>query len=155
MKKTIVFLLLLFSTLGVKAQYAEIDRILTFLEERKGIKNVTNADLDNQKFILVKDFDDHMERNLVIFNGNKVTYVEMFDDKASGEISSNVFSGDMVKNNKGVISIRCDILEGKKIPVAVTKTFLPHEQRKIIYLVDMNTKERWINEKYFVKKDKK
>lgn len=155
MKKAIVFLLLLFSTLGVKAQYAEMDRILTFLEERKGIKNVTNADLDNQKFILVKDFDDHTERNLVIFNGNKVTYVEMFDDKASGEISSNVFSGDMVKNNKGVISIRCDILEGKKIPVAVTKTFLPHEQRKIIYLVDMNTKERWINEKYFVKKDKK
>lgn len=111
--------------------------------------------MDNQKFILVKDFDDHTERNLVIFNGNKVTYVEMFDDKASGEISSNVFSGDMVKNNKGVISIRCDILEGKKIPVAVTKTFLPHEQRKIIYLVDMNTKERWINEKYFGKKDKK
>lgn len=155
MKKAIVFLLFLFSTLGVKAQYAEIDRILTFLEERKGIKNVTNADLDNQKFILVKDFDDHTERNLVIFNGNKVTYVEMFDDKASGEISSNVFSGDMVKNNKGVISIRCDVLEGKKIPVAVTKTFLPHEQRKIIYLVDMNTKERWINEKYFGKKDKK
>lgn len=155
MKKTIVFLLLLFSTLGVKAQYAEMDRILTFLEERKGIKNVTNADLDNQKFILVKDFDDHTERNLVIFNGNKVTYVEMFDDKASGEISSNVFSGDMVKNNKGVISIRCDILEGKKIPVAVTKTFLPHEQRKIIYLVDMNTKERWINEKDFGKKGKK
>lgn len=155
MKKAIVFLLFLFSTLGVKAQYVEIDRILTFLEERKGIKNVTNADLDNQKFILVKDFDDHTERNLVIFNGNKVTYVEMFDDKASGEISSNVFSGDMVKNNKGVISIRCDVLEGKKIPVAVTKTFLPHEQRKIIYLVDMNTKERWINEKYFGKKDKK
>lgn len=139
----------------MKAQYAEIDRILTFLEERKGIKNVTNADLDNQKFILVKDFDDHTERNLVIFNGNKVTYVEMFDDKASGEISSNVFSGDMVKNNKGVISIRCDVLEGKKIPVAVTKTFLTHEQRKIIYLVDMNTKERWINEKDFGKKDKK
>lgn len=155
MKKAIVFLLLLFSTLGVKAQYAEMDRILTFLEERKGIKNVTNADLDNQKFILVKDFDDHTERNLVIFNGNKVTYVEMFDDKASGEISSNVFSGDMVKNNKGVISIRCDVLEGKKIPVAVTKTFLPHEQREIIYLVDMNTKERWINEKDFGKKDKK
>lgn len=152
MKKAIFLWIFLFSVLGVHAQYAEMDAMLTYLEQRRGIKNLEKAELDNKKFIRIKEFDDYTERNVLIFNGDKVTYVEMFDDKSNGQTSSNVFTGDMVKNNKGVISIRCDYLEGKKIPLAVTKTFLPHQQRKIIYLVDMNTQERWIDEYYFSNK---
>ena len=136
----------------VQAQYAVLNEILTRLEERKGInQNLKDVSIDDRKFILVKDFDDHTERNFIVIKGNKATYVEVFDDKATGESTSNVFSGDVVRSKKNIISVRCDLLEGKKIPIPITKTFLLTKLNKIIYLIDVNSRERWIDEKSFGK----
>ena len=145
--KKIVALFLFFSVLGLKAQYGSINAILDELEERRGVnKNLKNVSIDNVKFVLIKEFDDHTERNFIIIKGDKATYVEVFDDKQTGQSTSNVFSGDIVRSKNEIISLRADKLEGKKIPIALTKTFLMTKQKKILYLIDINTQERWIEE---------
>ena len=110
-----------------------------------------DVNIDDIKFVLIKDFDDHTERNFVIIKGNKATYVEMFDDKQTGETSSNVFSGDIVRSRHNIISIRADQLENQKIALPITRTFLMTKQKKVLYLIDVNNKERWIEESAFNK----
>ena len=145
--KKIIALFLFFSVLGLKAQYGSINAILDELEERRGVnKNLKNVSIDNVKFVLIKEFDDHTERNFIIIKGDQATYVEVFDDKQTGQSTSNVFSGDIVRSKNEIISLRADKLEGKKIPIALTKTFLMTKQKKILYLIDINTQERWIEE---------
>lgn len=147
--KKILFttLLLIFGTSFVSAQYDGLNEILTVLEERRGInQNLKDVNIDDTKFVLIKDFPDHTERCFIVIKGNKATYVEMFDDKATNQTSSNVFSGDIIRSKHNVISLRADLLEGKKIPIAITKTLLMTKQKKILYLIDINNKERWIEE---------
>jgi len=152
MKKTLI-LFLFFAALGVQAQYGSINAILTILEEKKGVnKNISNVNIDDVKFVIIKEFDDRTERNFIVIKGNNATYVEVFDDKKTGETSANVFSGDIVRSKHQVISLRADLLEGRKIPIPITKTFLMTEQKKILYLIDINSKERWIEESSLNKK---
>lgn len=151
--KKLIILSLFFVSLAFKAQnYGTLNEILNRLEERKGInQNLEAVNLDDKKFVLVKDFDDHTERNFIVLKGKKATYVEMFDDKKTGESSSNVFSGDIVRK-KNIVSLRADFLENKKIPLAITKTLLLTKQKDIYYLLDVNTRERWIDEASYYKK---
>jgi hypothetical protein len=153
MKKIFLLTLLIINFVAIKAQYNSISEILTLLEERKGInQNLKNVNIDDTKFVLIKDFEDHTERSFIVIKGNKATYVEMFDDKKTGETSSNVFSGDIMRTRRNIISLRADQLEGKKIPIAITKNLLMTKQQKILYLVDLNSKERWIEENAINKK---
>ena len=147
MKKSLLLIFLVFSTLGLRAQYGSANAILDRLEERRGInQNLKNVNIDDKKFVLIKDFEDHTERSFLVIKGNLATYIEIFDDKSNGQSTSNVFSGDVVRSKHNIVSLRADLLEGKKIPIAVTKTFLMTKQKKILYLIDINTKERWIDE---------
>ena len=151
--KKIIALLLFISALGLKGQYGSINAILDRLEEKKGLnKNLKNVSIDDVKFVLIKDFGDHTERYFFIIKGNKSTYVEVFDDKQTGGTSSNVFSGDIVRSKHQIISLRADQLEGKKIPIPITKTFLLTKQKNILYLIDINSRERWIEESAINKK---
>ncbi|MGU3373564.1 hypothetical protein [Chryseobacterium sp. M5A1_1a] len=143
-----------FGTLGLKAQYGTLNSILDRLEARRGInQNLESVNIDNKKFIFIKDEADHTERDFIVIKGNNATYVEVFDDKATGESSSNVFSGDIVRK-KNIVSLRADMLEGKKIPMPVTKTLLLTKQDNILYLIDVNTRDRWIDEESYSKKAK-
>ncbi len=152
MRKFFVGILFIGATLGVKAQYGTLDQILTRLEERKGVnQHLENVNIDGKKFVYIKDEADHTERDFIIIKGNKATYVEVFDDKATGESSSNVFSGDIVRNKKNIISLRADMLENKKVPIPVTKTLLLTQQDDILYLIDINTRARWIDEASYSK----
>lgn len=153
MKKIFSATLMIVSLVAMKAQYGSINAILDRLEEVKGInQDLKNVNIDDTKFVLIKDFEDHTERSFIVIKANQATYVEMFDDKKTGDISSNVFSGDIVRTKHNIISLRADELEGKKIPIAITKTFLMTKQKKVIYLVDVNSKERWIEESAINKK---
>lgn len=153
MRKIFVVFLLMISMTALKAQYGSINAILDKLEARKGInQNLADVNIDDTKFMLIKEFDDHTERSFIIIKGKSATYVEMFDDKKTGETSSNVFSGDIIKTNHNIISLRADKLEGKKIPIAVTKTLLMTKQKEILYLVDVNSRDRWIEERALNKK---
>jgi len=143
---------LFFGTLGLKAQYGTLNEILNRLEERKGInQHLENVNVDNKKFVFIKDAEDHTERDFIIIKGKEATYVEVFDDKATGESSSNVFTGDIIRK-KNILSLRADKLENKKVPLPVTKTLLLTKQDDILYLIDVNTKDRWIDEASYSKK---
>jgi len=153
MRKFLIGIFLL-GTLGLKAQFGSLNGILERLEQRKGInQHLENVNIDNKKFVFIKDEADHTERDFIIIKGNNATYVEVFDDKATGESSSNVFTGDIIRK-KNIISLRADMLENKKIPMPVTKTLLLTQQDNILYLIDVNTKDRWIDEASFSKKAK-
>ncbi len=103
--KKIFATLLLISALGFKAQYGTINAILDRLEAKKGLnKNLSNVAIDDVKFVLIKDFDDHIERNFIIIKGNLTTYVEVFDDKKTGDTSSNVFTGAVVRKKNQIFS---------------------------------------------------
>lgn len=147
MKKILCAAVMLISAAVVQAQYASINTILDQLEARRGInQNLKYVNIDDTKFVLVKDFEDHTERSFIVLRDNLATYVEMFDDKKTGETSSNVFSGDIVRTQHNIISLRADKLEGQKIALPITKTLLMTKLKKTLYLVDVNTRERWIEE---------
>ncbi|MDR2207039.1 MAG: hypothetical protein LBE36_12895 [Flavobacteriaceae bacterium] len=152
MKNLFLTFVFIFAANVADAQYKSINAILDRLEERKGInQNLENVSIDDKKFVLIKDFNDHTERLFIVIKGDHATYVEIFDDKKTGESSSNVFSGDVVRSKKNVVSIRCDLLEGEQIIIPITKTLLLTKQKDILYLIDINSKERWIDEKAFGK----
>lgn len=149
--KKIFIGILFFGTLGLNAQYGSLNEILNRLEERKGInQHLENENIDNKKFVFIKDAEDHTERDFIVIKGNQATYVEVFDDKATGESSSNVFTGDIIRR-KNIVSLRADKLENKKVPMPVTKTLLLTKQDNILYLIDVNTKDRWIDEASYSK----
>ncbi|AZA92563.1 hypothetical protein EG344_06550 [Chryseobacterium sp. G0162] len=146
--------ILFFGTLGVKAQYGSLNAILDRLEARRGInQNLEKVDINNKKFVFIKDEADHTERDFIVIKGSNATYVEVFDDKSTGESSSNVFTGDIIRK-KNIVSLRADMLEGKKVPMPVTKTLLLTQQDNILYLIDINTRDRWIDEASYSKKAK-
>ncbi|MDQ1163196.1 hypothetical protein QE422_003564 [Chryseobacterium sp. SORGH_AS 447] len=152
MRKFFIAIAFIAATVGIKAQYSSLDTIIKRLEERKGInQNLEAVNIDNKKFVFVKDEADHTERDFIVIKGNKVTYVEVFDDKSTGQSTSNVFSGDIVRSRKNIISLRADMLENKKVPVPVAKTLLLTRQDNILYLIDINTRDRWIDEESFSK----
>lgn len=152
MRKIFIGIVFFGAILGIKAQYGSINAVLTRLEERKGInQHLESVSIDNKKFVFIKDAEDHTERDFIIIKGKQATYVEVFDDKATGETSSNVFTGDIIRK-KNIISLRADMLENKRVPIPVTKTLLLTKQDNILYLIDVNTKDRWIDEASFSKK---
>jgi hypothetical protein len=152
MKKLFIGILCIGMISGIKAQYGSLNDILTKLEERQGVnQKLESVNIDNKKFVFMKDEADHTERDFIVIKGNKATYVEVFDDKKTGESNSNVFSGDIVRNKRNIISLRADMLENKKVPIPVTKTLLLTSQDHILYLIDINTKDRWIDEESFSK----
>lgn len=150
MKKLLFFSLFLMLSVSVHAQYGSINAILDELEARRGFsKELRTENLDDRKFVVIKDFDDHTERHFIVIKGKEATYVEMFDDKANGKSSSNIFSGDYRRTKNNILSFRFDKLEGRKIAMPITKTMLMSKQKNVVYLVDVNTKERWIDENAF------
>ncbi|KQR92729.1 hypothetical protein ASG01_12065 [Chryseobacterium sp. Leaf180] len=152
MKKIALFITL-FGSFALHAQnFGAINEVLDRLEERKGInQNLENLSIDNKKFVLVKDFADRTERSFIVIKGKDATFVEVFDDKTTGKSTSNVFTGDILRK-KNIVSMRADKLENKKIPIPVTKTLLLTKQKDILYLIDINSKDRWIDEAAYSKK---
>ena len=150
--KNLLFLLLAIFGISAKAQYNAVNARLERLEAKERNVNLKDLDIINKKFVLIKDFDDHTERMFITVNGDQATFVEVFDDKATGETTSNIFSGDVVKTENNVLSFRFDMLEGKKVALPVAKNLLATKQKRVLYLVDVNTRERWIDESAINKK---
>lgn len=150
--KNILFLLLTITGISLNAQYGAINERLQRLEEKSGSQNLKDIDISNKKFVLIKDYEDHTERMFITINGNQATFVEVFDDKSNNTTTSNIFTGDVIKTQNNVLSFRFDKLEGKKVALPVAKTLLLNKQKKVIYLVDVNTKERWIDDAAINKK---
>jgi hypothetical protein len=147
MKKILLSLFFLTSIVLVNAQYGTINAILDRLEAKKGInQQLGTVDFEDKKFVQINDFEDHTDRKFIIIKGKAATFVELFDDKKTGKTSTKVYSGDVMKTAKNVVSLRFDYLEGQKIAVPITKIMLLTQQEDILYLLDSNNKDRWIDE---------
>ncbi|QIG89116.1 hypothetical protein G6R40_05265 [Chryseobacterium sp. POL2] len=154
MKKIILLCTLIFAFASFSAQnYNQLNDIISKIEKRaKQNRNATDFQIQNKKFVLIQTFEDHDERHVVEFNGdNTVTLIELFDDKATKQTSSNIFTGDYVRKNN-VISIRADKLEGKKIGMPLTYTLYLMNAKNIWYLKDLSNDTRWIENKNLGKK---
>ena len=51
----------------------------------------------------------------------------------------------------GSLLANAALLENKKVPIPITKTLLLTRQDNILYLIDVNNKDRWIDEESFSK----
>ncbi|MDY3357588.1 hypothetical protein PG326_04510 [Riemerella anatipestifer] len=150
--KKIIALGFIVASLGAKAQnFGTLNAILDRLEERRGFnQDLSGVSLDGKKFVSIKDFEDRTEREFIVFTNDKVNYIELLDVKFDNKTSSKVYDGDFIRK-KNIVSIRADKLEGKKIPIAVTKTLMLNREKEILYLIDINTKQRWIDEQSITK----
>ncbi len=129
---------------SVQAQFATMNKILDrTAERRKANKDLSKITVDGKRFVLIKDFADHTERNFISITGDQLTFVEVFDDKQTGQSSSNVFSGDIVRTTHNMISLRADKLEGERIGLPLTKTLQLVVRDKELYLKDIHTGEYW------------
>ncbi len=145
MNKLFTLLFSVWAVTTLSAQYQQIDYKLAELEEKKGIQeNLKKLNLEDKTFVLIKEFDDHTERQFIKIQGEKSTFIEVFDDKTTGESSSNVFSGDFIKTEGGYLSFRFNELESQPLPLPLVKSLLATRHKKILYLKDINTGERWI-----------
>ncbi|MHA6698174.1 hypothetical protein [Chryseobacterium sp. A301] len=146
MRKLLLMIGIFLAFGNVHAQFEKANyRLAKLKKQNPGFKSLKNVDLEAQKFVLIKDFEDHTERQIISVTGNQATYVEVFDDKALKKSSSNVFSGDVIKSDSGVLSFRFDELEGNKLPLPIAKNFVAMEKDNTLVLVDVNTKDRWIS----------
>lgn len=136
-----------FFAVSVQAQFATMNKILDRTAERRHAnKDLSRITLDGKKFLLIRDFPDHTERNFISVNGDQLTFVEVFDDKQTGQSSSNVFSGDVVRTRHNMISLRADKLEGERIGLPLTKTLQLVVRDKTLYLKDIHTGDYWTEE---------
>lgn len=129
---------------SVQAQFSTMNKILDRTAERRSAnKDLSRITVEGKKFVLIKDFADHTERNFISISGDQLTFVEVFDDKATGQSSSNVFSGDVVRTTHNMLSLRADKLEGERIGLPVTKTLQLVIRDKALYLKDIHTGDYW------------
>lgn len=154
MKKIVVGAALIFSTVSLQAQnYGLINKILDKLESNNKNQNeYDNFTLENKKFFVLVDDADHSERHIIEFlPNNKVQVIELIDDKSTGDHFSNIFNGDMIRNNNS-ISIRADILEGEQIPLPKVYNLMLNFSKGYWYLIDINTREKWLETHYLTEK---
>ena len=129
---------------SVHAQFSTMNKILDRTAERRSAnKDLSRITVEGKKFVLIKDFADHTERNFISISGDQLTFVEVFDDKATGQSSSNVFSGDVVRTTHNMLSLRAYKLEGERIGLPVTKTLQLVIRDKALYLKDIHTGDYW------------
>lgn len=154
MKKNLFLILIFFGIFSSKAQsFGLVNEILDEVENRLGLnEELESVSIEGKKFIHVKDLKEVTNRFVLSFEKDlKISYIELMDDKKTGETKSKIYTGD-VRRKKNFVSIRADILDGKKIPLSVTKLLLITKQKDILYLIDANNGERWIDEDAFKKK---
>ncbi len=155
MKKTILFLSLIFSAYFYSQDFSGLNKILEKIELKgKKMKDASKYELKGKKFVLVEDFEDHAERHILEFNTDgTLTMIELIDDKASGQSYSNIFTGDYIRK-RNAISVRANYLEGKKMAMPISKNLYLMNASDIWYLKDINNSKRWIENNNLVKKKK-
>lgn len=146
--KKIFSICLFFAFVGMNAQFAQINKILDELENRYGIsEELKNENIDGLKFVQIKEFETYTERTIIEIKGKTATFIEIFDEKIGEKSRSNIFTGDYIRTNRNIVSFRFDKLEGKKTAVPKVLNLLLTKYNDTVYLLNYQTKERWIEYK--------
>lgn len=99
--------------------------------------------LEGKTFFTTVDLADHSERHILEFQSdNKITLIELIEDKQTGNNFSNIFTGDVMRK-ENQISVRADKLENRLIAIPVVHNFLLRNSRGVWYLKDINTGKQW------------
>jgi len=155
MKKSLLFLSLISSVYFHSQNFSAINDILDKIESKhKKMKDSSGYILNNKKFVLVEDFEDHSERHILEFkDDSSVTLIELIDDKSSGKTYSNIFNGNFIRK-RNAIYIRANFLEGKQIATPLVYSLYLMNANDVWYLKDINTSKRWIENNNLTKKKK-
>lgn len=153
MKKLFILTGIISASLFNAQSYSAINDLLQKIEAKHAkMIDASGYTVNNKKFVLIEDFDDHSERHILEFNAdNTLTLVELIDDKETGKSYSNIFTGDFVRK-RNAISVRADLLEGKKIVRPLVYNLYIMKANDIWYLTDINSKKRWIENNNIIKK---
>lgn len=145
MKKIIILLAVTLSAFSYSQNYNATNDLLAKVETKTKKVPIVNIDaIINKKFLLIQSFDDHSERHILELNAdNSIRLIELIEDKATGKTYSNIFTGDFVLS-KNALSVKANLLEGKKIVKPVVYNFYVMNAKKIWYLKDINTNNRWL-----------
>lgn len=147
MKNIISLLLLILCASTFNAQrFGEInDRLQKMSKKRTWDSGIIDADLAGKKFVIVKSEGTTVIKRILQFeeNKNKITLIELVEDKKTDDSSSKIYSGDIVKKDNN-ISLRADKLEGETIALAYTYNFILQRKQGVLYLQNINNNEKWI-----------
>lgn len=155
MKKIVFLTALLSSVFSYSQNYSAINDILEKIERKhKKASDASDYNISHKKFVLMEDYEDHSERHILEFGAdNKITLIEVIDDKATGQSYSNIFSGDYIRK-RNAISIRANYLEGKQIATPIIHSLYLMNANQVWYLKDINNSKRWIENNNLIKKKK-
>ncbi len=143
---TSLFLMIAFTNSLNAQRYGIInDKLDKMLAERNNIKELINVDLVGKKFITMKP-EVSIKKIIQFEENNKITIIEIIDDIKKMTHASKIYTGDAIKNNNK-ISVRADKLEGKTISLPYTFNFILQKIQDRLYLLDVNSNERWIDAK--------
>ena len=148
MKKIFTIAVLVFCVIDAEAQ--RLDKIVERLDRIEKNKKFDNSlltlDLTGKKFALIKNVNKVVYKNILDFSNdnNKVTLIELTDDKLTDAKTSKIYTGDALKK-EFYVSVRADKLEGKDIDLPYTFNFVLQKRDGNLCLVNISNNEIWLD----------
>ena len=148
MKKIFAIAILFFCVIDAEAQRLDkiVERIDRLEKNRKFDKSLLTLDLTGKKFALIKNVNKVVYKNILDFSNdnNKVTLIELTDDKLTDAKTSKIYTGDALKK-EFYVSVRADKLEGKNIDLPYTFNFVLQKRDGNLCLVNISNNEIWLD----------
>ena len=148
MKKIFAIAILFFCVIDAEAQRLDkiVERLDRIEKNRKFDKSLLTLDLTGKKFALIKNVNKVVYKNILDFSNdnNKVTLIELTDDKLTDAKTSKIYTGDALKK-EFYISVRADKLEGKNIDLPYTFNFVLQKRDGNLCLVNISNNEIWLD----------
>lgn len=148
MKKIFAIAILFFCVIDAQAQRLDkiVERLDRIEKNRKFDKSLLTLDLTGKKFALIKNVNKVVYKNILDFSNdnNKVTLIELTDDKLTDAKTSKIYTGDALKK-EFYVSVRADKLEGKNIDLPYTFNFVLQKRDGNLCLVNISNNEIWLD----------
>ena len=148
MKKIFAIAILFFCVIDAQAQRLDkiIERIDRIEKNKKFDNSLLTLDLTGKKFALIKNVNKVVYKNILDFSNdnNKVTLIELTDDKLTDAKTSKIYTGDALKK-EFYVSVRADKLEGKNIDLPYTFNFVLQKRDGNLCLVNISNNEIWLD----------
>ena len=148
MIKIFAIAILFFCVIDAQAQRLDkiVERIDRIEKNRKFDNSLLTLDLTGKKFALIKNVNKVVYKNILDFSNdnNKVTLIELTDDKLTDAKTSKIYTGDALKK-EFYVSVRADKLEGKNIDLPYTFNFVLQKRDGNLCLVNISNNEIWLD----------
>ena len=148
MIKIFAIAILFFCVIDAEAQRLDkiVERLDRIEKNRKFDKSLLTLDLTGKKFALIKNVNKVVYKNILDFSNdnNKVTLIELTDDKLTDAKTSKIYTGDALKK-EFYVSVRADKLEGKNIDLPYTFNFVLQKRDGNLCLVNISNNEIWLD----------